>query len=317
VRKRDDSAAALLKVSFVLLFFNQPSTRFLSSPPLLPLQKQNNLKQQPTLAGYIPSTMAPENSPFQNGALATPPPAPASAPLTESALRQLQQAQAEEAHKQQLEQLQHLRGGGLSSPDHTPPMHSPLPPGSPAATVSSAGGGGGVGGGNVDVGNDLNNSLSQQSPFAFASQQQMHQHHLPSRDLSGGSHLSQQPGEQDINYGAVSPRSGQSVASSAAGTVVNKGVVNSSGSPGGSVLGVGRGAGSPTPPPSLYYQPGSPPGSPAAAAAAVEAALQYQQQQQQVPPQNAFNLPVVPEYHHMASSMWSGLSKKGGGKGII
>lgn len=144
------------------------------------LNNQNNLKNQPTLAGYIPSTMAPENSPFQNGV-----PTTASAPLTESALRQLQQAQAEEAQKQSLQQLQHFRGG--APPEHSPPVQSPIPPGSPDALVSNAGGAGNA----VHVGGLHNsNSLSQASPFAFAAQQQQYQNQYPSRDVSGGSHVS-------------------------------------------------------------------------------------------------------------------------------
>lgn len=304
MRTRDDSAKVLLNVSFSFstcyLAQCTHSACFLSCnsspPPFFKLQNQNNLKNQPTLAGYIPSTMAPENSPFQNGV-----PTTASAPLTESALRQLQQAQAEEAQKQSLQQLQHFRGG--APPEHSPPVQSPIPPGSPDALVSNAGGAGNA----VHVGGLHNsNSLSQASPFAFAAQQQQYQNQYPSRDVSGGSHVSH-AGED--YWGSVSPRSGHSGTSSAAAAVGAAGVAS------GVVSGgAGRGAGSPTPPASLQFQ-----FAPAPAAAMLQQWQHVQQQTQQQAPQHVFNLPVVPEYHHVASSMWPGLlyRKKPGGKFLL
>ena len=220
--------------------------------------------------------------------------ATATAPLTESALLQLQIAQAEQAQQQSLQHLETLREEARSRPttEYSPPVQSPIPPGSPAGTVSSAGGGGVFGGGGGEVGG-INSSNSLQSPFAFASVQQQHQ--FTSRDISGGSHLTQ-PGEDC--WGAVSPRSVQSGTSSAAAV---------GGAAGG---GCGRETGSPVSSPQLQ-----PAGLAAAPAAASSAAVQWQQaqqqllaQQQQQLSQNMFNSisSVVPGYH-VASSLWSGL----------
>lgn len=231
--------------------------------------------------------MSPETSPFQNGV-----PAAAPAPLTERVLRQLQQAQAEEAQKAILQHSQRVQRG--TATEYSPPVQSPIPPGSPAQTVSSAGG---PVGNAVEVGGFNNaNSLSQASTFAFAAQQQQYQHQFSSRDVSGGSHVSQ-PGKV-YQGGPVSPRSGHSGTSSAAAVMGAVGVANG----GFNANSTGRGAGSPTPP-SLEFQP-------AVASPAVAAFQQWpppQQHLQQQAPQRVFNLPMLSEYHHVASSMWPGL----------
>lgn len=231
--------------------------------------------------------MAPQNSPFQNSV-----PAAAPAPLTESALRQLQQAQAEEARKQSLQQSQRFQR--TSPTKYSPPVQSLIPPGSPATTTSSAGGAGNSG----DVcGYNTANSLSQASPFAFDAQQHQYQDQLSSRDVSTSSQISQ-TGED--YWGFASPRSGHSRTANAAAAVGAAGVASY-----GVNGGAGGGAGSPTPPPPLQFQP-------AATPAAVAAFQQWQHTQQA--PQHVFNFPfpIVPEYNHVAASnMWPGLLARG------